>query len=153
MNGSKKKKLFCTTWQWKFTESCSLVPYTGEVYRLRIWRPAGGGTGGRILTTFIKAWWTRAMTSRGNRRWRANVPPAESLRWRGKELLIAECRLHFKKDHALPNGMEINYTRSSNGSGIWIPGITQSSTDGSLPFSWRSPWQDLDFISPHDLNE
>lgn len=44
---------------------------------------------------------------------RGNVPPAESLRWRGKELLIAERQLRSKKDHAAPNGMEINCTSSS----------------------------------------
>lgn len=99
---------------------------------------AGGGTRRRILTTFMKESRGPAMTSWGNERRPANVPPAESRRWRGKELLIAERRLRFQKRSRAPNGMEINYTRSSIGTEIWIPDIIQSPAAGLLPYSWRA---------------
>lgn len=82
-------------------------------------RVAGGGTRRRILTTFMKEPRAQAMTSWGKERRPANVPPAESRRWRGKrDCLSLSGRLRFGKDHARPNGMEINYTRGSIGSEI-----------------------------------
>lgn len=89
------------TRQWEFYESCSLLSFPGKVCSLRSWNKSDGRLREKAnANDFHERFRSRGNDELGKREAPRKCPPAESRRWRGKELLIAErrrLRLRFKK--------------------------------------------------------
>lgn len=103
MNKKRELNVFLVfiTQQWEFYESCSLLSFPGKVCSLRSWNKSDGRLREKAnANDFHERFRSRGNDELGKREAPRKCPPAESRRWRGKELLIAERRrlqLRFKK--------------------------------------------------------